>query len=139
MPYEISWYTRDRIIYEQLYGDFSLDDIYNIGREFDNYVSQSVAPVHLVVNMGNIKTYPTDLNAMRRRLGEFNKSGIGWIIVLIAPENPPLVYMCLGMIQFLIPRVHLRFMKRLDEAITFLQSGDPTLPDELTPEYVKLS
>jgi hypothetical protein len=123
MAYEISWYQGKRVIYDRLYGDHDFQAAIDGSAEAARFLSQGEAPVHMIVDMRDLKTFPTNITKVHDMTQFMKSPSLGWVVVVGGSSLT--MFLVNVMSQVVKFRVAIRFT--LEEAVEFLQKQDPTL------------
>jgi hypothetical protein len=81
MPYELSWHQDKRIIYERLHGTFDLEEVMAASQSTEKHLNEGTAPVHLVVDMSGLKSFPTNITKLNGMISYLKHPSLGWVIV----------------------------------------------------------
>jgi hypothetical protein len=128
MPYQVSWYVDQRVIYCSAYGTATIEDIHGLNREVQLRVREGQPLVHVVCDLKNIEKFPTNIAGMRKSLEQMDHERMGWVIV-VGAGNALLRFVASLITQFIIPNVRLRMFDTLEQGIDFLREHDATLED----------
>jgi len=133
MPVDLNWLLEGRILYIQLTGVLTIDDIKDASQRGVDMLDPSMnLPVHTIHDSRNIIEPPKNVRA----LFEVSKAALqdprlGWMIN-VSSQNQFLTYMITMMGK--LTGSEFRFESSVSEALNFLQMVDQTLPD-LTDLY----
>lgn len=126
MPYTVGWYVEKRVLLSRYEGVVTLEDARGQITEGNNHLREGIPLTHSIIDMTGVDKLPplqvasefmsTDLSDVRDKLG--------WTIVVT--NNKFLKFAS----SLFVPmfKVRQRFYSTLDEALTFLQEEDSTLP-----------
>ena len=126
MPYKVEWLVEKRVVLSIYEGIMTLEDARGQVKEANALLRQGIPLTHSVIDMSKVEKLPslqsasefmsTDLSEVRDKLG--------WTIVIT--NNKFLKFAS----SLFVPmfKVRQRFFGSLDEALTFLQEEDSTLP-----------
>ncbi len=123
MPYEIRWHQDKRIIHGRLYGVVTLDDLSQWTPEILRYVQMGDAPVHLLADLHDIEKFPMSISALKSVLQREVDPKMGWVVTLGGPS----ALMTFSYVLARLFKVNLRVADTMSEAVSALQSVDPTL------------
>jgi len=124
MPYEFEWRIEGRVLYERAYGSFSLEELRQFNEEVTVYVASSTTPpVHLVVDLTGLETYPTNLREVIGTMRRRETKKIGWTIII----TEHIVMRFLASMAVQIAGVRLRTFTKVQDAYDFLSEFDATL------------
>ena len=126
MPYQVSWYVDQRVIYCSAFGIATIEDIHGLNHEVQTRVREGQPLVHVVCDLKNIEKFPTNIAGMRKSLEQMDHERMGWVIV-VGAGNALLRFVASLITQFVIPNVRLRMFDTFEQAIDFLHEHDVTL------------
>lgn len=120
MPYKNFWYEENEIVFTELIGDFSVDEMIAVNKEYaETYFSNSNRIVHLIVDLQGMSNYPKNLGLIRDVSKQTaQQEGLGWII-LIGADNPFVKF--LGSTVFQLLHVNCKIVGTLEEAENILK------------------
>ncbi len=126
MSYKVEWYIEKRVLLSRYEGVLTIEDARGQVAEGNKLLREGIPLTHSIIDMTAVEKLPplqaasefmsTDLSDVRDKLG--------WTIVVTT--NKFLKFAC----SLFVPmfKVRQRFYSTLDEALTFLQEDDSTLP-----------
>jgi hypothetical protein len=120
MTYEVSWYQPKRVIYLQVSGAFTIRELERAAVFIGEGVRSSVVPVHLIVDVREVKTIPTNVLEIKTINDYLGHDKMGWLIIVGAHS---LVNMIAVVISQLM-KTQYRNFKQLDAALQFLMEED---------------
>jgi hypothetical protein len=123
MPYTCYWYLDRRIIYNHLYGTVTLEEAAALEDENFQHFEEGIPPVHIIVDMADVKKLPTSISQLNRMLQRGRPPALGWIVLV--GVNP--LARLIGSMLCQVARVPFRTFDTLDDAVRFLQETDNTL------------
>lgn len=124
MPHRIEWRLPGRILSYHLYGDITLEELYEVSRRTRTLVrTEGVAPVHSIVDLHGVGKYPLKLHELRGIMNTDEHAMMGWCLI-IAP-NALLRFMSSMLVQ--MTHVRYRLVETAEEAEHFLAERDVTL------------
>ena len=123
MPFEITWYEKDRIVNARAVGNLSLEEIDAANRRIIELVNQGLSPVHLFIDVGSVGKVPTNLNQMKKSMEILNNPKMGWAILIGA--NPVARFLASVISQ--VMKIRFSIVSTMEEALTFLARQDTTL------------
>ncbi len=137
MPYEIKWYQEKRVIYDRLYGDHDFQSAVEGSDAASDLLSQGETPVHMIVDMRELKTFPTNMTKVHSMTAFMKSPALGWVVVVGGTSLTSfLVNVMSQIVKFRVANRH-----TVEEAIEFLNKQDPTLvatsPAEKQPAPAK--
>jgi hypothetical protein len=127
MPYQTRWYVEKRIIVTTYTGIIHIEDIRGQIDETHVLIEQGTPLIHSIIDLSQIEKWPplNVVNEFRSMNIESVRVRIGWSIIVA--NNVVLKF---GSALFApVFNLRQRIFSNLDEALTFLQENDPTLPD----------
>jgi hypothetical protein len=130
MPYQVSWYVDQRVVYFNAYGSATVEDIQKMNMETQNYVRAGQPLVHVLVDLSGLDKFPTNMAGMRQSLQQMDHERMGWVVVCGA-GNALLRFVASLITQFVIPNVRLRMFDTVQQGIEFLRERDSTLAEEM--------
>jgi hypothetical protein len=126
MPYQVSWYVDQRVVYCRAFGNASIEDIHDFNHETQLYVRAGQPLVHVLCDLKNLDKFPTNIAGMRKSLEQMDHERMGWVIVCGA-GNALLRFIASLITQFIIPDVRLRMFDTVEQGVEFLREHDATL------------
>lgn len=124
MAYEISWYHQDRVLYVRFWDNLTLDEAQQISAINTRHLAEGTPPVHIVVDITQLQTFPTNIRFNTGVTSYLKSSNLGWVVVV--GEMNALLNFALAIIgQF--ARIMYTRRDSLESALEFLQKRDSTL------------
>lgn len=123
MPYEIAWYTEQRVMSIRLYGSVTLDDMERMTQESIDYVTNGSGPVHAIVSQYDVESMPHNLPALLKSMKPRRQPNSGFTVVVT--KNP--VTRFLGSALFQAVGLEMRTAATFEDALAILRNIDPTL------------
>ena len=118
MPYKTFWYEENKVIFTEVIGNFTFEELQNCNQEFlDNYFESNEnngQPIHLIVDLRSMTDFPKKLGSVRdasRKTANFSQ--LGWLI-LIGVDNPLLKFLSTTILQLV--RINCKIVQTLEEA-----------------------
>lgn len=130
MGFRVEWLYRDRVIFEQLYGDVTIDDVAAVFDALQSHMDAGQAPIHIINDMRFLRKYPLNLRLIRQALRGPASSKLGWLVV-IHNDNPLIKFTVATIAQLMITNLRMCSVKTPEEALRFLLSRDPSLDEAL--------
>lgn len=124
MAYELSWLVENRVIYENLAGNLTLDELREVGKLVGEYVATGTPFVHLLADLTQVGKFPMNLREINNIFENPYPDRFGW---MVGVTNNQVVRFFGTMIPQL-QGARIRMFASADEALRFLQSVDETLP-----------
>ena len=123
MPHEITWAQDKRIILNRLIGTLDLEDGFKASEATNDYINQGIAPVHLVVDMSELKGFPTNITKVNQMNQYLKNPARGWVVVIGGNTlSSFLVNVLSQVVKFPVAQ-----RPSLNEALEFLRKNDATL------------
>jgi len=126
MPVEIGWQQPRRVIYERFYDAVTIDELTSIQQTFFQYLRDGDAPVHSIIDLSAVKSYPKSLNQVRQALAP-DPTGKGGRVVLVVGSNAVIKFITSMISQLVFKNAQFTFCTSLDEAVSYLRQLDPTV------------
>jgi len=128
MPCTVAWYPghEGRVIHQVFSGSLTVADVTSGIEAINAYISEGVPPVHVLVDVGNLQSFPKSVTQFKQSASQFKGPGVGYIVMIGASS---VMNMFAGLIaQF--GGVKLRGFHSEDEALEFIAQHDPSLVHE---------
>jgi hypothetical protein len=123
--WQAGWYIDQRVIHCRVIDSISIEELRAMNDHLSKMVDQGTAPVHLMLDGTDMKSFPRNLNTLREASHIIRHPGIGWLIA-VGVQNPLLTF--IGSIVTQIDhKSQYRMIASVDEAWTHLQTTDATL------------
>jgi len=124
MPFEIGWSIENRVIYERVYGDLDFESTVAVAEQGSRLLGEGVTPVHMVIEMTDLKSFPTNVSKIHTVTQFMRSPSLGWVVII---GSGSLATFFINVIRQIIkfPVVH---QPSLDQALAFLREQDATLP-----------
>jgi hypothetical protein len=126
MPVEIGWQQPRRVIYERFYDAITIEELTSIQQEFFQYLLDGDAPVHSIIDLSAVKSYPKSINQVRQALSP-DKTGKGGRVVIVVGSNPIMRFITSMISQIVFKDAQFTFCTSLDEAFAYLRQMDTTV------------
>ncbi|MGQ9909474.1 MAG: hypothetical protein ACUVS2_11630 [Candidatus Flexifilum sp.] len=130
MGFRVEWLYRDRVIFEQLYGDVTVGEIEAVAEALQTLAEAGQAPVHIINDVRSLRKYPINLKSIRQAVQVPASSNLGWLVV-IQNDNPLVRFIAATIAQLVITDLRMSSVKTPEEALRFLLSRDPSLDEAL--------
>jgi hypothetical protein len=128
MPHQISWAQDKRIILLNLIGSLDLEDGFKASNDTNDYINQGTAPVHLVVDMSELKSFPTNITKVNQMNQYLKNPARGWVVVIGGNSlSNFLVNVLSQVVKFPVTQ-----RPALNDALDFLRKNDATLGETVT-------
>ena len=125
MPYNISWYIKERVILIQINGKIAIDEFEQLHNESFDYVMQSQFKVHAIADLSQFEAIPTNLRMLSSATSKEKNHNQG-MTVLVMPKMPSIIRFLASIIMQTL-RLEYRVCETTDEAINILQRVDTEL------------
>lgn len=130
MPHEISWYQEKRIILNRLIGSLDLETGTKASEATSQFLNEGIAPVHLIVDMTELKSFPTNITKVNTMNQYLKNPALGWVIVVGGNTLSQFLVNVLSQV------IRFRVAQRptLQQAVDFLRAQDQSLAAQATVE-----
>jgi hypothetical protein len=125
MSYQIRWLLHDRVIYDQIWGCQTLEEIQQASKDIEIFLNTGESPVHIVIDSRELQEVPLNLKALRQSTQYLRNPSIGWVIHLNNAQRPILDFLAEMLVSFFQVQYHRT--QTVEQAITFLSQKDPSL------------
>jgi len=123
MPHQISWVQDNRIILLRLTGSLDLESGTKASEATNDYINQGISPVHLVVDMSELKSFPTNITKVNQMNQYLKNPARGWVVVIGGSALSNFVVNVISqVIKFPVTQ-----RPTLNDALEFLKKNDVTL------------
>lgn len=122
MSHEVKWEVPDKVIYAQLAGDVSIDDVRETNQQIRDYIEEATSTVHCMLDVSDIGKWPMDIQLFKNDV-PFNDAKVGYLVFVGANATVNFVG---GIVSKLMGK-QMQRAKTIDEAMTFLQETDDTI------------
>jgi len=126
MSVDIGWRQPSRVIYERFYDNVTVEELSTVQQQLFQFLSEGDAPVHIIIDMAAVHSFPKSLNQIRQALAP-DKTGKAGRIVLVTGDNPLLKFVTSTISQIAFRDSHFTFCAVLDEAVAYLRERDETV------------
>lgn len=129
--YTLSWHIPKRVILNRIVGNFGLEQMLECNAAITAMVEEGEGPVHLIVVIENVKSFPTQVNEIKRSTEAMMKHpDFGWIF-FIGFDNPLTRFLSslvsqVAHIQF----QHLSSINDIDNALARVDQSLGTAPSQ---------
>lgn len=126
MPYKTQWLVPSRVLLTQLRGQITEEDVSNLTADINAKIEEGTALVHHINDASKMDRITITLKSARILVQSMRTSDkLGWHLEV---TNNPINKMISSIgIQF--SGVRYRSFNTLEEAVTFLNTNDSTLPE----------
>lgn len=124
MSHTVEWYIPSRLIYLDIWGDVTLEEIEAVNAEVVRLLDQGDSPVHLLGRDQDVGKMPVNLRELQKRFTLVNHPTLGWIVG-VGEVNPVLNFL----FPMLMKIARVDFVRRLSlaGAEDFLKNNDMSL------------
>lgn len=136
MPYDVSWYLEERVVYARVSGIFTMKDVCHFNRTLVALVDAGTPPVHVIMHHCGLEKVPTNLRQMRRAFTVLDRDGLG-LAVDVAEHTGIWTYV--GQMLLRMSRMPFRHVNTMEEAHQILAEYDPSVAEALkaVTDYVQ--
>ncbi len=124
MPYEVSWYRPNRIIYERVYGELTLNEVQGTVVEIERMLEEGTSPIHLIVDMRELDKVKVPVKEIANVSRSLRSTKLGWVL-LLSTGKPLLDFLASVVSQ--VTRMQLAKRASLDQVDDFLLRQDASL------------
>jgi hypothetical protein len=126
MAYKIRWYIQDRVVFTEVEGAFSLDELATFTDDIiTNYLDQGQAPVHCIGHMSQMTSFPTQVNQVLKTAKAFMKHPKMGVLIIVGHGNPIMRFV--GSMVSQASKVEFYVVETESEALERLNRLDSTL------------
>lgn len=124
--YDISWYQPQRIIYAQIEGDLSTDQLQAMLSRIQDHIMEGTAPVHILLNDTQAGKPPLIINDIKAamKITQFDTHKLGHIVGVGDPNQ--MAKVVLPLIMSLL-QMDFKRVATLDDALALLGEMDHSL------------
>lgn len=127
MQHEIDWWFEGRIIRITATGSLEIQHLAHLDTIATQMVAAGTAPVHVVVNVNGVTSYPPSLESFLHIVRPSpHPEQLGWTVI-VEGHDAALRFIMSILAQFLGVRGRVHSTNTLEEALVFLRSQDATL------------
>jgi hypothetical protein len=129
MPYRLSWYHENHVVFASVSGNFTVAEFEAYGEELvESYLDSAPHPIHIISDASQMERFPTQVwTAIRATEPWLRHRNLGWIILLSSGGNAMLRFLISAVNQVVGIRYHV--VETSEEAYMLLQQLDNTLPE----------
>ena len=123
MAFRSTWIEEKRIIYTEMIGTMTSNEAQEISDAHIKFLNEGAAPVHLIVDLTQLKEVPTNLRQNTSMAGYLQHPSLGWTVLIGGNVLLNFMLSILGHV------FKFRYVKRatLEESLAYLVSQDQTL------------
>ena len=129
MTVEITWQQPKRVIYERFYDVVTVEELTSIQQTFFQYLIDGDAPVHSIIDLSAVRSYPKSINQVRQAFVP-DKTGKGGRVVIIVGSNVVMRFITSMVSQIAFKDAQFTFCNSVGEAVAYLRQLDPTVTIE---------
>jgi hypothetical protein len=123
MPFRTTWIEDKRVILTELWGTLTTEEAQEMSDAHAKYLSQGIAPVHLIVDVTQLGGIPSNLRQNSSMGGYLRHPSLGWTVLVGGSVLVNFMVSVIGQIF----KFHYSKRESLEEAGAYLASQDPTL------------
>jgi hypothetical protein len=124
MPYRVSWYVPDHIVYALVSGNLDTREAVAVIRELAEHAAQSEAQrVHYIVDMLRMKGKPLDVGKLQDANKQHQPANSDWSLLIT--KNG--IYKAGAKVASLVSGQRLRVFDSVPDALRFLRSDDTAI------------
>jgi hypothetical protein len=124
MPFEVSWYKERRVLYERLYGELTLNDVFDATQSQRQFAADGIPLVHTIADVREVVRFPTNISLINNNIGHDPKL-FGWNVVV--GTNPMIRFIVKVLAQLDSGQYYP--VATIEDAVAFLIEQDSTLAD----------
>ena len=133
MPHTLEWLIDKRVLHVQISGDVPVPELTEIGLAVREWTDSGTAPVFSVIDLREVKQYPTRLTDLASAFSTKPSAKLGWIVLI--SNSSILRYITSVVVQ--LARQHVSTFADYTSALEFLAKQDRTL--DLQPVIERFS
>ena len=129
MTFEMGWLEPGRVVFVKFRGEMTVEEIHEESQQLIEYLDNGASPlVHSLVDLTTLDNFPINVGVLNRAtVDSLRHPRLGWTVLIT--DNRMVKY--LGAMVTGLSGVRYRTFTSLNEALTFLNEVDSTLPDLL--------
>lgn len=124
MPYTIDWYVPNRIIFVNLWGNHTIEELRQLDHDVVIRVEEGNPLVHVVTDSRKLEQVPRSLHAVVDSLNGMRHPSMGWIIN-VGDHSPFIKFMMIAVSR--IMRIQFRLLNTMPQAFEMLKTQDETI------------
>jgi hypothetical protein len=126
MAYKLFWHQPQRVIYFEIIGHFTKEEMYEFCyRLRDEFLSSVNHDVHILIDTQSVQSHPQDLRLLRDATDIYGKhENLGWMLFL-GIDNP--ITKFLTNVLFQVVGTHFRTVENLEAALELLRGIDDSV------------
>lgn len=125
MAFKSHWYVDNRVVFTEVSGQFSLDELASFTEAIINYLDEGQAPVHCIGDMSQMTSFPTQVNQVLKTAKTFMKHPNMGVLIIVGQGNPIMKFV--GSMVSQATKVEFYVTETETEAIERLNRLDSTL------------
>lgn len=127
MPFKVSWYIPDHILYTRMWGQVSHDDLTEMNHLLNQHLDESSQQmVYQITDDSEVQGISPSLADMKQSITVLTHPRLRWVLV-VGEVNLFINFMVSTLMHLF--RVRYRRMKTLDEALKFVVEQNPALAE----------
>jgi hypothetical protein len=123
MPYELSWYVENRILYLRLLGEVTFAELDLVSREANVMIDGGVRPVHALVDLRGVTEFPTNIKDVYDAIHMNRGDNLGWTLII----TPSRVLRFFGSTIVQLAQRRINTFVNWEEALAFLATRDDSI------------
>ena len=127
MPFQLSWYRENQVVYATVSGNFTVTEFESYGEELvELYLDSASYPIHIISDVSRMERFPTQVwTAIRATEPWLRHPNLGRIVLLSSGGNPMLRFLLTAVNRVVGIRYHV--VESTEEAYMLLQQLDEKL------------
>jgi hypothetical protein len=123
MAFRCTWIEEKRVIYTEMISTMTSNEAQKISDAHMKFLNEGAAPVHLIVDLTQLKEVPTNMRQNTSMAGYLQHSSLGWTVLI---GGNVLINFMLSILGHVFK---FRYVKRatLEESLAYPVSQDQTL------------
>ncbi|MCU0497888.1 MAG: hypothetical protein MUF87_11095 [Anaerolineae bacterium] len=133
MQHHHRWYIQNRVVYVIYRGAVLLEELDILALDLvQNYLDKGQAPVHMIIDIRELTTFPTHLGKVKQNADLYIKHPSLGHVLFIGVENPAIRFIASTIMQ--LARLNYYILKSQDSLPQVLLRIEPRLEvEDLTP------
>lgn len=123
MPYNVEWFQEGKVIIVRIGVNFPIEEVAQLSVKLIPMLEQGTAPVHILIDATQVKTFPTNLIQARNDAAYFNHPSLGWNAYY---GTPTIIHSLLKVFSSVIQAQIVSF-RTYEQALAFLREKDDTV------------
>lgn len=129
MPSEVRWLIDNKVVYNRVWGDFSVEELRSVTlASLELWRTQPAdQPMHIVTDLTGVTSHPRSLEEMRLAFPNEYHDNLGWFVLV--STNKLSLFLTTALLHLFYPQLRTRAFRTVTEAETFVR-GIITHEDE---------